>query len=66
MALFEESQQGWADVYSINVHSNYFMTTAFLGLLENGTKATPGYTSTVINTTSISGLTKLAQEHVRD
>ncbi|KAF9021071.1 short-chain dehydrogenase [Hymenopellis radicata] len=62
-ALFEESAQGWADVYAINVHSIYFVTTAFLGLLEAGTKSRPGYTSTVINITSISGLMKLAQEH---
>ncbi|KAF9005293.1 hypothetical protein BDZ89DRAFT_1145312 [Hymenopellis radicata] len=45
-ALFEESAQGWADVYAINVHSIYFVTTAFLGLLEAGTKSRPGYTST--------------------
>ncbi len=63
-ALFEEPAQGWSDIYAINVHSIYFVTTAFLGLLEAGTKSRPGYLSTVINTTSISGLMKLAQEHV--
>ncbi|KAF8916977.1 hypothetical protein CPB85DRAFT_1287008 [Mucidula mucida] len=62
-ALFEEPAQGWSDIYAINVHSIYFVTTAFLGLLEAGTKSRPGYLSTVINTTSISGLMKLAQEH---
>ncbi|KAJ4482272.1 hypothetical protein J3R30DRAFT_3681497 [Lentinula aciculospora] len=64
-ALFKEDQQEWSDLYSINVFSIYFMTTAFLGLLEKGTKECkiPGYTSSVINITSISGVIKLAQDH---
>ncbi|KAK0221963.1 short-chain dehydrogenase [Armillaria fumosa] len=40
-ALFNESEEGWAD----------------------GTKDQPGYTSSVINITSISAITKLAQQH---
>ncbi|KAJ3800908.1 hypothetical protein GGU11DRAFT_676191 [Lentinula aff. detonsa] len=64
-ALFKEDQRGWSDLYSINVFSIFFTTTAFLGLLEKGTKECkiPGYTSTVINITSISGIIKLAQDH---
>ncbi|KAJ3814647.1 hypothetical protein F5876DRAFT_86271 [Lentinula aff. lateritia] len=64
-ALFKEDQQGWSDLYSINVFSIFFTTTAFLGLLEKGTKESniPGYTSSVINITSISGVIKLAQDH---
>ncbi|KAJ4501422.1 short-chain dehydrogenase [Lentinula lateritia] len=64
-ALFKEDQQGWSDLYSINVFSIFFTTTAFLGLLEKGTKECqiPGYTSSVINITSISGVIKLAQDH---
>ncbi|KIY68918.1 short-chain dehydrogenase [Cylindrobasidium torrendii FP15055 ss-10] len=62
-ALFEESAQGWKDVYAINTHSIFFVSTAFLGLLDKGSRETPGYTSTIINITSISGLMKLAQEH---
>ncbi|KAF8827769.1 hypothetical protein HHX47_DHR4000038 [Lentinula edodes] len=67
-ALFKEDQQGWSDLYSINVFSIFFTTTAFLGLLEKGTKESniPGYTSSVINITSISGVIKLAQDHVCD
>ena len=41
------------------------MTTAFLGLLAKGSEDTQGYWSSVINITSISGITKLAQNHVR-
>ncbi|PBK97818.1 NAD(P)-binding protein [Armillaria gallica] len=62
-ALFTESKEGWADVFAINVYSIYFVTMAFLGLLDKGTKDQAGYTSSVINITSISAITKLAQQH---
>lgn len=62
-ALFNESEEGWADVFAINVFSIYFVTMAFLGLLDKGTKDQAGYTSSVINITSISAITKLAQQH---
>ncbi|KAK0464626.1 short-chain dehydrogenase [Desarmillaria tabescens] len=62
-ALFTEPEEGWADVFAINVYSIYFVTMAFLGLLEKGTKDQAGYTSSVINITSISAITKLAQQH---
>jgi hypothetical protein len=41
------------------------VTTAFLGLLAKGSDDIPGYWSSVINITSISGIIKLAQNHVR-
>ncbi|PFH53910.1 hypothetical protein AMATHDRAFT_136133 [Amanita thiersii Skay4041] len=63
-ALFDnESFEGWADLYSINTFSIFFMTTAFLGLLEQGSKDEPNWSSSVINVTSISGLIKVAQDH---
>ncbi|KAJ7505512.1 hypothetical protein B0H11DRAFT_1708923 [Mycena galericulata] len=65
-SLFEnETFAQWSDLYTINTFSIFFVTTAFLGLLEKGTSEsqTPGFTSSVINITSISGLIKLAQEH---
>ncbi|KAF8349287.1 hypothetical protein F5887DRAFT_878683 [Amanita rubescens] len=63
-ALFDsESFESWADLYRINTFSIFFMTVAFLGLLEKGSEDTPGWTSSVINITSISGLIKVAQEH---
>ena len=65
-AMFDnESLEGWADVYKINTFSIYFVTTAFLGLLAKGSADVPGHTSIVVNVTSISGLIKLAQNHVR-
>ncbi|KAJ7695963.1 short-chain dehydrogenase [Mycena rosella] len=65
--LFNESPSGWADVYAINTFPIFFVTTAFLGLLDKGSReresTTPGFTSSVINITSISGLIRLAQDH---
>lgn len=64
-ALFEsESFEAWSDVYTFNTFSVFFVTTAFLGLLAKGSEDQPGYTSSVVNITSISALMKLAQNHV--
>lgn len=52
-------------MYSCNTFSAFFVTTAFLGLLAKGSDDKPGYTSNVVNITSISSLMKLAQNHVR-
>ncbi|PBK75143.1 NAD(P)-binding protein [Armillaria solidipes] len=66
-AMFNESMSGWSDLYAIDVFPIFFVTMAFLGLLDKGTKdcanTRPGYTANVINVTSISGLMKLAQDH---
>lgn len=64
-ALFKnESFESWASLYAINTFSIYFVTTAFLGLLEKGSQERGRYTSCVINITSVSGIIKLAQDHV--
>ncbi|KAG6833435.1 hypothetical protein H0H87_006801 [Tephrocybe sp. NHM501043] len=63
-ALFEnESFDGWADLYKINTFAVFFVTTAFLGLLDKGSNDVKGYSSVVINITSISGVIKVAQDH---
>jgi NAD(P)-dependent dehydrogenase (short-subunit alcohol dehydrogenase family) len=65
-ALFDnESFDAWADLYRINTFSIFFVTNAFLGLLNMGSGDAEGYTSSVVNITSISGIMKLAQQHVR-
>jgi NAD(P)-dependent dehydrogenase (short-subunit alcohol dehydrogenase family) len=67
LALFNnESFEAWSELYTVNAFSIFFVTTAFLGLLDNGAKETKGSTSSVINITSISGLIKVAQNHVRN
>ncbi|BFZ58609.1 hypothetical protein PYCC9005_005673 [Savitreella phatthalungensis] len=53
----------WTDIYRTNVVSIYATTMAFLPLLEASSKRTHGWSSTVINITSISGLTKDNQGH---
>ncbi|QRW22761.1 Enoyl-(Acyl carrier protein) reductase [Rhizoctonia solani] len=62
-ALFKnESFQGWADVFTINVSSWFFLSTACLGLLERASKAreaeTGGWSSSIIGISSISGQMK--------
>ncbi|KAF2455594.1 short-chain dehydrogenase [Lineolata rhizophorae] len=55
----------WANVYKTNVASIFFMTMAFLPLLEKGStrQGSHGWSSTVLNISSISGHVKLPQHH---
>lgn len=65
-ALFEkETFEQWSDVFSINVSSFFFVTMAFLALLDAASKADEPYSANVINITSISGSMKVSQAHVR-
>jgi NAD(P)-dependent dehydrogenase (short-subunit alcohol dehydrogenase family) len=64
-ALFnDDGPEAWTEVYKIDTFSIYYMTTAFLGLLDKGSRDIEGYTSSVVNITSISGIVKIAQRHV--
>ncbi|KAJ8593827.1 short-chain dehydrogenase [Rhizopogon salebrosus TDB-379] len=58
-----ESFEEWSSLYAINTFSIYFTTVAFLDLLDKGSKDREGFSSSVINITSISGLIKVAQRH---
>ena len=58
-ATFED----WNNTYSSNVPQAYFMTMAFLPLLEASTQHQHGYSGCVINICSISGLVRRAQHH---
>jgi NAD(P)-dependent dehydrogenase (short-subunit alcohol dehydrogenase family) len=53
----------WTDTYKTNVASVYFMSTAFLPLLAAATEHNEGYSGTIINISSISGLVKTTQHH---
>ena len=55
--LASEEQQ-WADTFQTNVMAQYFMSMAFLPSLAKGGKTTPGYSSSVVNVSSISGAMK--------
>ncbi|KAK2589626.1 hypothetical protein QQS21_012697 [Conoideocrella luteorostrata] len=62
--LFENSSfDTWTDLYRTNVAALYFTTAAFLPLLQASTDQHPGWSSIVVNITSISGLLKSAQNH---
>lgn len=64
--LFDDPEQtfdDWTKVYRTNVPQLFFMTSAFLPLLQNATSINPGYSGTVINITSISGIVKSSQHH---
>src|SRR5690349_16059740 len=56
LGLFNESLEGWADLYTVNTFSVFFVTTAFLGLLAKGSEDVKDHWSSIINITSISGL----------
>jgi NAD(P)-dependent dehydrogenase (short-subunit alcohol dehydrogenase family) len=63
-ALFnDDGPDAWSALYKINTFSIYYMTTAFLGLLDKGSRDFEGYTSSVVNITSVSGRVKIAQRH---
>lgn len=64
--LFEAEKStfdDWTDVYRTNVAQIFFTTTAFLPLLQKSGDMFPGWSGTVVNITSISGLVKTAQHH---
>ncbi|GAB1312449.1 hypothetical protein MFIFM68171_02659 [Madurella fahalii] len=57
------TERDWTDTYQTNVASLYFMTAAFLPLLQASSERHPHWSGTVVNITSISGLVKGAQHH---
>ncbi len=65
-ALFEsEGFEEWSDHFTMNISSLFFVSVAFFGLLSKGAEQRgQGQTSSIINITSISGIVKLAQDHV--
>ncbi|KAI1211988.1 uncharacterized protein F4807DRAFT_417146 [Annulohypoxylon truncatum] len=59
----KSSVDNWTDVYRTNVTPIFFATAAFLPLLQKSSERFPGWSGTVINISSISGLVKTAQHH---
>jgi len=55
--------QEWEEVMRTNVTQLFFTTAAFLPLLNKGTEDERGWSSTVVNISSISGIVKTAQHH---
>ncbi|MCJ1356018.1 MAG: hypothetical protein MMC33_006012 [Icmadophila ericetorum] len=64
--LFEDDDatfDDWTTTYKTNVAQCFFTTTAFLPLLQKASDHQHGYSGTVLNITSISGLAKSSQHH---
>jgi len=64
--LFDDENETfdmWCDTYRTNVPQIFFMTTAFLPLLQKASEQHKGYSAGVINVTSISGIVKTSQHH---
>lgn len=65
-ALFQHSSSTfdeWERIFRTNVTQLFFTTAAFLPLLQKGTDLDHGWSSTVINISSISGIVKTSQHH---
>lgn len=50
--------KAWADTFETNVAAQFFVSAGFLPLLAKSRDATPGYTPSIINITSISSVMK--------
>lgn len=53
----------WTDTYTTNVVGPFFMSVAFLPLLQKATERTHGWSGCIVNITSISGLVRISQGH---
>ena len=56
--LLRSETEQWEETFRTNVTAQYFTTAAFLPLLAKGREMVPGYTSSVVNVASISGVMK--------
>jgi NAD(P)-dependent dehydrogenase (short-subunit alcohol dehydrogenase family) len=59
----QSTYESWNETYNTNVTGFYFVATAFLPLLQHSSDTHPGWSSTIINITSISGMIQSAQHH---
>jgi len=57
------TDEDWMDTYKTNVYGPYLMSMAFIPLLQAATDRTHGWSSTIINISSISGLVRISQGH---
>jgi len=63
--LFNEDLDSWENVYRTNVIGYFFMTSAFMPLLNAASQSKKDYTSSVINISSMSGITRTTQHHFK-
>ncbi|TDZ18101.1 Rhamnolipids biosynthesis 3-oxoacyl-[acyl-carrier-protein] reductase [Colletotrichum sidae] len=55
--------EDWTDTYKTNVAAVFYTAASFLPLLQKSTEHHPGWSSTIINISSISGMIKKSQHH---
>ncbi|KAI6600007.1 hypothetical protein MCOR04_002307 [Pyricularia oryzae] len=56
--LLKSDPAAWDETFKTNVTAHYFMSAAFIPLLGKARAETPGYSSQIVNVSSISGLMK--------
>lgn len=56
--MMRSQPEQWEETFRTNITAQYFTTAALLPLLAKGREITPGYTSSVVNIASISGVMK--------
>lgn len=56
--FLKTKEEQWATTLRTNVAAQYYMSMAFLPLLAKGGSKTPGYSSQIVNVSSISGAMK--------
>ncbi|KAL9637861.1 MAG: hypothetical protein Q9204_001708 [Flavoplaca sp. TL-2023a] len=56
--LLQSEPEQWAETFNTNITAQYFMAAAFLPLLAKGREVTPGYSTSIVNVSSISGVMK--------
>ncbi|KAB5592024.1 Short-chain dehydrogenase [Ceratobasidium theobromae] len=59
----EEFGAEWANTFGLNVASIFFMTSAFLGLLNKASETRGAWSSSVINISSVSGQLRISENH---
>jgi len=64
-AFFDEKLEDWDDVYRTNVTGYFFTTAAFIPLLSAASKSPSSHTGSVINISSMSGITRTSQHHFK-
>jgi len=62
--LQQDTVADWLKVYSTNVVGHYFMSTTFLPLLSAATKNEHGFSASIVNVSSISGMIRTTQQHM--
>ncbi|KAL8721154.1 MAG: hypothetical protein Q9225_002112 [Loekoesia sp. 1 TL-2023] len=56
--LMSSEPEHWAETFQTNLTAQYFVTAALLPILAKGRDVTPGYSTSVVNIASISGVMK--------